>query len=46
VLGVRLRRRPPAAADPTREVRTVEWIGRHSIPEVRHHTRDVAGIVG
>lgn len=27
---------------PTREVRTVEWIGRHTIHEGVHHLRDIA----
>jgi S-DNA-T family DNA segregation ATPase FtsK/SpoIIIE len=27
---------------PTTEVRTVEWIGRHTVHEGTHHLRDIA----
>jgi S-DNA-T family DNA segregation ATPase FtsK/SpoIIIE len=30
---------------PSRQVRTVEWIGRHTIHEGEHHLQDIATLV-
>jgi uncharacterized damage-inducible protein DinB len=31
---------------PTRQLRTVEWIGRHTVHEAEHHRRDIEHLVG
>jgi S-DNA-T family DNA segregation ATPase FtsK/SpoIIIE len=31
---------------PTRQLRTVEWIGRHTVHEAEHHWRDIEHLVG
>jgi hypothetical protein len=30
---------------PTSQLRSVEWIGRHTVHELRHHSRDVEGLL-
>ena len=31
---------------PTREVRTMEWVGRHTVHELLHHLRDIDTAIG